>query len=421
MPAGPQLRSVREIRKVLEGIPDAILYDDPRPERAPSGESPATEISVSDPDRSRRMSLTDAPLGRDGDVDEDQDESSVDEPVVIFEVPPSVTAADLRHALGQDKLDEIDRLYQLRAMDAFGWYTTFHQNRVQYGVHIPVEGVIAFAGRVFSGLGLPVERMCELAFHAILRHELFHFNVDCMAANWEMATGVPVYWRGKDQYRNGDGYVELEEALANAYMLRGFKNPTRLLRNAPGAYQALKRLCEMQPAGYKDGPRYVRTRAAKGDSYFGASYKLSEMYQHESAASWLSPEALDVLIFYPDLIRIDWARCPIIILDEDNLLERLGIGVSYFQTVEICEETESFRRSYSKLDGRLQKLWDARKSDLARSTALKKLDFKQWKQDGADVYSVRLDGNFRAHVRYDRGRRIWLAEKVGDHKAMRHG
>jgi plasmid maintenance system killer protein len=145
------------------------------------------------------------------------------------------------------------------------------------------------------------------------------------------------------------------------------------------------------------------------------------MYQHESSSTWTSPETLDALIFYPDLIRIDWTRCPVIIVDEHNLRDALGITLSYFEMVKSIEETADFVKSYRKLDRRLQKLWTIRKQDLARSTALKSLDFKQWKTEGSDVYSVRLDGNYRAHLRYDRGRTTWYAEGIGNHKAMGHG
>jgi hypothetical protein len=56
MPAGPHLRSVREIRKVLEEIPDAIRFEDPLSERTGVGHNPATEIWISDPDRNRHES-----------------------------------------------------------------------------------------------------------------------------------------------------------------------------------------------------------------------------------------------------------------------------------------------------------------------------------------------------------------------------
>jgi hypothetical protein len=51
MPAGPHLRSVLEIRKVLEEIPEAIRYEDPLSERAGTGDTPATEVWISDPAR----------------------------------------------------------------------------------------------------------------------------------------------------------------------------------------------------------------------------------------------------------------------------------------------------------------------------------------------------------------------------------
>lgn len=204
-------------------------------------------------------------------------------------------------------------------------------------------------------------------------------------------------------------------------MLRGFKNPTRLLSNSGGTYKALKRFCARQPAGYRDAAKYVKTRGHYLASFFGACFELSEMYQHESDSQWTSPETLDALIFYPDLIRIDWTRCPIVVLDEHGLQTALGIGVSYFDTVEFIEEADGFTRSYDKLDRRLQNLWDLRKRDLARSTALKSLDFKQWKTGGTDVYSVRVDGNYRAHLRYDRDRSTCYAERIGNHKAMGHG
>ncbi|MBB2769111.1 UNVERIFIED_ORG: plasmid maintenance system killer protein [Mycolicibacterium obuense] len=127
------------------------------------------------------------------------------------------------------------------------------------------------------------------------------------------------------------------------------------------------------------------------------------------------------MIFYPNPVRIDWTRCPIILDDPVDLLQRLGIGVSLFRAVEDVLETPKFRSALSKLDSQLQKLWSTRKADLARSTALKSLDFKPWKKAGPDIYSVRVNGNYRAHLRHDRDERVWFAEAIGDHKAMGHG
>ena len=108
-------------------------------------------------------------------------------------------------------------MQQIKGVDALGWYVTFHQKARQYGVHLPAEGMLVLAVGTLGELPLPLERKIELAFHAILRHELFHFAADCMAANWELSLGMPVYWPAKAKLCNATNYIELEEALANAH------------------------------------------------------------------------------------------------------------------------------------------------------------------------------------------------------------
>lgn len=402
--------SVRAIRVALEEIPDAILDEPPLPEDVGSGSDPATVVWTYD------VGGGAAEVGNlDASTDEDSNEAPVDEPAVVFEVPPAVTDADIERVLGEERTRELRRLHQIRGLDALGWYVTFHQRKVQHGIHIPFEGVLWLAVNGLGGVPLSVERRVELAFHAILRHELFHFEADCMAANWEMATGVNVYWKSRG-HRNEAGYIELEEALANAYLLRGFKHPTRRLANNAGTYGALKRFCEQQPAGYEDGPSYAASRRV----YLEECRYLSGMFHEVSGAGWEAPHAFDTLLLYPDPIRIDWTRCPIILTDAHNLQELLGIRVSLFPAVTDIEETAAFRKKLKKLDKTIQRCWTTRKELLARSTSLSSLDFKQWKLGGRDCYSVRVDGSYRVHLRHDRGSSRWFAVEIGDHKKMRH-
>lgn len=405
-----EIPSVSSIRSALRDIPGAMRDDEPLPEHVAIGSDPAIEISNPD----------DLPVaqfeGFSVDV-EVEDQAFTDDPLVLFEVPPEVTDADLRNALGKERLKELHRLEQIHGLDALGWYVTFHQRAYQYGVHIPFDGVVYLAIQAFAGLPLPPERKLELAFHAIARHELFHFSADCMSANWELAAGVSTFWPAAMELRNANGYDELEEGLANAYMLRGFRHPSQVLSNSGGAYGALKAFCRRQPIGYSDGPEYARSRGI----YLDHCRQLSRDHHKASKPSWHAPDALDPLIFYPGLVRVDWTRCPIIVHDRDDLLATLGIGISAFRTILQIRETSAFTRSLGKLDKRLQKQWQIRKADLKRSTALKSLDFKRWKPGGPNCYSVRVDSNFRAHLRYDPAEAFWAAEEIGNHKAMGHG
>lgn len=423
MPRGPHVPSISYIRKALEQVPGALRYDDPYTDERGSGAEPAIAVWVSDPDRQRAVrGATDSSPGKELDAGPISSESMADEPAVGFEIPPKLTEAELEAALG-DEAAKIHQLSQLTGLDAYGWYTTFHQRRLQHGVHIPIEGILSFAVHAFGELKLPLKRKAQLAFQAILRHEIFHFSVDCMIANWELAIGASVFWEGKDRYRNEQGCVPLEEGLANAYMLRGFKHPSRELSNSGGAYEALKRFCKHLPAGYRDAEQYVKTRGDYGrlDSYFDACCELSAAYRDAANPTWRPPDELDPLLFYPDVIRIDWTRCPVIIRDEQGLCDALGIDVAYFQAVSEIEETARFARVFKKLDKGIQEQWRTSVRKLALSTSLSGLNFQPWKNDGADYYSVNVGGNYRAHLRYDRTESKWYAEAIGNHKEMGHG
>lgn len=176
-------------------------------------------------------------------------EDSPEYPPIVFETPPQLTDADIREALG-DNLTDVMRLVRQRGIEALAWYVSFHQRASRYGIFIPLKGVLAPASMAFTRLTLPLERKLEISFHALLRHELFHFEADCMAANWELTLGTEVYWWAKVNCLG-----DFEEALGNAYMLRGFRHPGGVLRNARGSYDALTAFC-----AHRDGPHFARSR-----------------------------------------------------------------------------------------------------------------------------------------------------------------
>jgi hypothetical protein len=149
---------------------------------------------------------------------------------------------------------------------------------------------------------------------------------------------------------------------------------------------------------------------------------LANEFQHSSDATWkFNDPALDTSIFYPNAKRIDWKRCPIIIQDHLGLSSIFNIKISLFESISEIVESSEFARQLSRLDGRILKIWNRRRADLARSVQLNGLGFQRWKRGGANYYSIKLDGNYRAHLRYDSATRAWFAETIGDHKTQGHG
>jgi hypothetical protein len=401
--------SIHSIRTALESIPGAIMGQPVAEDRA-QGSEPGTPVLHIDPAKHSREQPESAKV--DQPSDDDATESG-DQPTVIFEVPPSLTDAEVRNVLGKHDLGDIKRLAQVKGTEvaAYGWYMSFHQRARQYGIYIPAERVVAFALHVFGSLALSFELKLEIAFQAILRHELFHFEADCMAANWELCVGHAIYTSPKDPAL---GLRELEEGLANAYMLRGFRHREGILRIAGESYRALKAFCKLQPDGYCDGPHYAKSRG----SYLEGCRSLSFFFGSEHE---VPPGALDTAIFYPNPFRVDWRRCPILVHDELGLLRTLGIDLSLFDTITGIVESKEFLKALAKLGPRFEAMWARRKADLSRSVQLSFLGLQRWKAGGSDCYSVRLDGNYRVHLLRDPSRNAWIAAQVGDHKSMGHG
>jgi hypothetical protein len=111
---------------------------------------------------------------------------------------------------------------------------------------------------------------------------------------------------------------------------------------------------------------------------------------------------------------------PSIFTIRTGLRERLGIGVDFFETISGIVGSRSFLGKLGKLGQDVARLWERRKADLARSVSLSSLGFEPWRPGGADCYSVRLDGNYRPHLRPERSKSSWTAEAIGDHKSMGH-
>jgi hypothetical protein len=243
------LPSVNIIRDRLTEIKDAIV-DEPRTKHVDLGELPSVPIY-----RPEERKFSDIPIS----VENSTQMTVEEEPSIIFEIPPEFDERSLVEMLGQKEGSEFERLIEARGTDALAWYYPFHWKIAQHGIYISSKGALWLAERYLRRKYSenPIENLSKklrFAAHALLRHELFHFAVECMVANWELATGVACYIKAQKKLRSPPEYryIDDEEALANAYMIRGFRWVNSATLGAQ-ATPSLKRFCAHQPHGYNRG------------------------------------------------------------------------------------------------------------------------------------------------------------------------
>lgn len=89
----------------------------------------------------------------------------------------------------------------------------------------------------------------------------------------------------------------------------------------------------------------------------------------------------------------------------------------FIPKVQEIRESDKFK---STIQGDHKKLWVNTKEKLIAASSLPGLDFKFW--DEPDVWSVRANNNFRAHLSaISKSNGIWEAVAFGNHKDMGHG
>ena len=89
----------------------------------------------------------------------------------------------------------------------------------------------------------------------------------------------------------------------------------------------------------------------------------------------------------------------------------------FIPKVQEIRESDKFK---SSIQGDHKKLWTNTKEKLVAASSLPGLDFKFW--DAPDVWSVRANDNFRAHLSaISKTNGIWEAVAFGNHKEMGHG
>ncbi|MDO8526475.1 MAG: hypothetical protein Q7T03_02170 [Deltaproteobacteria bacterium] len=405
------MKSINHIRKELEDISGAIIDIDIPPNEVPTG----AEDEVVSLWNKEMLGENTNDLSQVTEKEQSPPDRILDP---IFEYGAENNPDQLVKNLGKDETEKIRKSIEVKGIDALAWYVSYHYRGLQWGIYIPISSLVFLAYNVFGSLPCNGLTKIKLAFRALHQHELFHFSTDYMTSQIELITRKPCHVISRPKLKNNGGYIAWEEQLANAAMLQSILYAPGTLK-VPNAYkQLLVAIVKQQPAGYRDGPKVVKTKP-----FIKLAEKLAQDfiayipdYELIHADNW------ELWPLYGRYERLHWENCPVHIIHDEK---RFGIApwfVDYFGSVAINQETDEFKKRLLELGKHVPKLWKKACRFLASvGPSYPGLGFEKWRSrpDGT-VYSVRLNDDIRVHVLYDKSS-MWTALKVGHHKEMGHG
>lgn len=298
-----------------------------------------------------------------------------------------------------------------QGVDALAWYVSFHNTNDEWGIYIPVTSMHYLSDRLFAKTRLDLHQRIEVALQLILNHERFHFAADYAQTQVELLLGKPCRKALKSRYGAGQ-YLEIEEALANAFMLKGVR---KLLTKAN--LQRVRSFIERQPPGYRDANRY-----ADDDVLF--SHGLSEVVKSYAGIPALlgNPTlpiaSIDWSLYFSNLRCLDWRQCPVHFIN-DEFGGMPSVVPKFLSSIPDIRETKKFLKKLQKLSKHFQDAWQRKKEELASRPPNQK-QFEALSGDKAGLYSVRVGGGHRAHLKPVNRFEYWEALMIGTHTEMGH-
>ena len=310
--------------------------------------------------------------------------------------------------------DSISSRVNTDGMEALAWYSSFHFKSSDWGIFIPVSSLYYLEQRVFRSASRSQERRLQMAFELLLEHELFHFATDYACAQWEIIVRSPLWSFLTHQRLQKNGcYLVQEEKMANAYMLRRFKQ-----HSTAGAYRCASSFSRSQPLGYRDAEEAISEDLFEQGLAELLKYYLGVLAIRKGIR-FLSG-VLDLSRSFPLGEHLDVSACPIHLISDHNQLGVPPLAVRLIQSIPRIEETKAFKKSLKSMQPDVRQQWAKKKQQLAEHipTAPK---FERFRKGPPPVYSVRLPRAHRAHITPVDNGDHWEAIGIGSHAKMGHG
>ncbi len=405
------VQNIMKIRQALMNIPDCIRPFPPG--ETFQGSDPAVKCIEMSSGSGNEEETDIAPSLK---LEDDQLGSyKIEEFQPHFEIGADIDAVsplfggELGHLLKQSVLH--------KGIDAYGWYTSFHQTGVQWGVYISKTYLGFFIYHTLKNLQVPIFKKAEIAFKCVLNHELFHFATDYAVAQCEMFSDEAWWWPMK--LAKGQNYNIQEEKLANAYMLQSSQRMRYGLK-VKGKQEILRDFTKSQPVGYRDAVLVKRHDWPRELALLAHEYGKHAEFISDNIFLWDKKFGFDWAQIFPIRPQVNWRYCPIFLVDD---AKKYGIPSGWLEClscIPLIEESFSFREQLARLGQDNRDAWVRTKRRL-QQTITRGADFKKWPPGGDDVYSVRINDNIRVHLKGVPRERKWLAIRIGNHKEMGHG
>jgi len=291
-----------------------------------------------------------------------------------------------------------------RGFDALAFYKSYRYRsvapfRAKWGVFVFDFGVELLANLMREHYRVRTRSR----FHALtilFAHELYHFKFDASTFYVEALVNRPRYSPYRAHYAASQSSCP-EEALANRHALEALR--TAAVRQFARDYMSC------QPgmyARFADPPEAFRDQLAANvvDSDFATTARRPD------AGHWMA-------IGPPDLVARE--HCPVWLVCELRP-SVIWPGALIFPSVADVTESKPVATRLAR-DAQLSKRWRQTKKKLREAPNRPGLNFKPWTPPPGS-WSVRVDNNFRAHLRQtDPVRGIWEVFEVGSHADLGHG
>ena len=293
-----------------------------------------------------------------------------------------------------------------RGMDVLAFYKSrrFRNEqpfRGKWGIFYLKQGLLYVAGEIAStypGYGDPR----TLAHGFLYAHEFFHYQADIQTLMFESVLGKSLYIPLRNALL-GRRVHFVEEALANKSAYTWARKPSVGLQDFAFDFMSL------QPGSYA---RFTENRLdLNGEWLANTIDRLPPgCTPRSNIAPWMDTVPKELL---------RQSLCPQYVVDARRLKD--WIHPAWVPpSVKQITENDAVKKLISGKYKSLAKKWAVTKERLLEDRLRRGLNFKQWKPDGKTAYSVRIDREYRAHLRHE-GNGTWEAYILGNHKELGHG